>query len=136
MEKSVTGKSGFFTARAIVALALCSVGTLLAVLSFAAAPSVTAPPSKGGPSLISISQSVSNPAVASPVASGLILLRPSASIADLQSIVSPPPVSQTTGAAATSWKLAPRTEPIRRDSPHVAYDAARGVVLLFGGLIC
>src|SRR5437588_1774835 len=128
--------SGFFRARAITVFALCSVGVLLAMLSFATAPSVTVPPLEGGPSLIFVSQSASNPAVARPVATGPILLRPSASIADLRRIVSPPPVSQTSGDASTSWQLAPRTEPIRRDSPHVAYDAAHGVVVLFGGFTC
>ena len=45
-------------------------------------------------------------------------------------------MSQTSGGVSDSWRLAPRTEPIRRNSPHLTYDAARGVVVLFGGIIC
>src|SRR5437762_12918286 len=43
MKKSASGKSGFFNPRVLIALALCSVGVFLAMLSLAATPRVQAP---------------------------------------------------------------------------------------------
>src|SRR5437870_7656880 len=137
--KNPNSQSGIFNPRLSIAFVLCSAGALLAVLSFAGAPAVTdvrlqgaavtvITPPQGAPAL-----SVPSP---SPVASGPIQLRPSASIAELQSLISPHALSQTSGSTADSWRLVPRTEPIRRNSAHLAYDAARGVLVLFGGLIC
>jgi hypothetical protein len=44
--------------------------------------------------------------------------------------------STSSSAAAPDWQLLPRHEPIRRVAPQVAYDAAHGTVVLFGGYIC
>src|SRR5437870_6232929 len=137
--KNPNSQSGFLNPRVLLAFVLCSAGALLAVLSFAGAPAVTdvrpqgaavtvITPPQGAPALSGPSPS--------PVASGPVHLRPSASIAELQSLISPHTVSQTSGGVSDSWRLVPRTEPIRRDSPHLAYDAARGVLVLFGGFIC
>jgi N-acetylneuraminic acid mutarotase len=111
-----------FNPRILCALALCSVGTLLAMLGFAGTPRA-------------VNNSVTNLA-AVPVSSGKVQLRPSAPIAEIQSFFSSHGASQTNGAAVENWQLAQRTEPIRRYSPHVVYDAARGQVVLFGGNIC
>jgi len=134
MQWKRISQSGMFNPRVLVALHLFLCGGLLAILGFAGAPSAAAPASAGGPTLV-VLQAKSGDAVATPIASGPILLRPSASITDLQRLVSGSPTSQT-GSTAVSWQLAPRTEPIRRTSPHLVYDAARGVVALFGGFIC
>ena len=137
MYNSVS-KSGMFSPRFLIAVTLCSVGTLLALLSFAAAPSVPNALSQTAAAVITPPQGA--PALSyhspSPVASGPVQLRPSASIADLQSLISHNPAPQTGAGISDSWQLAPRTEPIRRDSPHVAYDSAHAVVVLFGGIIC
>src|SRR6266404_1004173 len=134
MRKNPNSQSGFLNPRVLLAFALCSVGLFLAIFSLAATPQA------GSNNIVNVTELFTELSphqdLPSPVSAGPVQLRPSASTADLQSIVSTHPGSQTGSAGSNSWQLAPRTEPIRRDSPHLAYDAARGVLVLFGGLIC
>ena len=87
MQWKRISQSGMFNPRVLVALHLFLCGGLLAILGFAGAPSAAAPASAGGPTLV-VLQAKSGDAVATPIASGPILLRPSASITDLQRLVS------------------------------------------------
>ena len=140
MRRYFSSQPRLFYPRILSGLALCSVSAWLAMLSFAGAPSLRDPRWQGAAAIIAQPQgapALSGPSpYPSPVASGPVQLRPSASIAELQSMISHPVVSQTSGGVSDSWRLASRSEPIRHDSPQLIYDAARGVLVLFGGLIC
>src|SRR5260370_30449138 len=122
MKKNSAGECGVFNPRVLLSFALCSVGLLLAMFSFAATPQIQSN------SIINITavpevftRLGSSPDLPSPVSSGPVLLRPSASIADLQNVVSPHASTQTSGGTADSWRLVSRTEQILLDSPHLAY---------------
>src|SRR5437899_1032353 len=97
MKDNSFSQSGMFNPRLVIAVTLCSVGTLLTLLSFATAPSVPNAPSQTAAAVITPPQGA--PALSyhspSPVVSGPVQLRPSASIADLQSLISQNPMSQT-----------------------------------------
>jgi N-acetylneuraminic acid mutarotase len=137
MPKNSTSQSGLFNPRVLAAFALCSVGTLLALAGLAGTPSVQSNRITNVSAIAEVFKG-SGPGsdLPSPVSSGPVQLRPSASIAELQSVISSRPLSQPSGSISDSWRLVPRTEPIRRVAPLLAYDAARGGLVLFGGAIC
>src|SRR2546428_4727220 len=99
--KNPNSQSGIFNPRLSIAFGLCSAGALLAVLGFAGAPAVTDVRLQGAAvTVIAPPQGAPALSVPSPVASGPIQLRPSASIAELQSLISPHAVSQTSGGVS------------------------------------
>jgi hypothetical protein len=72
-----------------------------------------------------------------PVSQGPPTLRPTASADALRGLTAVHPATSSGGGASqSSWILAQRTEPLRRDSPQLVDDAATGNLVLFGGFIC
>src|SRR2546428_3791141 len=132
MKTNPNSQSGLFNPRILLAFALCSVGTLLAMLSFAATPrgGFTSSVANSLSVLLSFDPLGGKLNLPTPVRGGP-LPRPMPSV-----------LSGTSGAVApaapagTTWVLQPRQEPIRRVGPQLAYDGANGTVLLFGGYIC
>src|SRR6266404_1812912 len=116
MRKNPNSQSGFLNPRVLLAFALCSVGLFLAIFSLAATPQA------GSNNIVNVTELFTELSphqdLPSPVSTGPVQLRPSASSADLQSIVSTHPGSQTGSAGSNSLHLAPsRSAATRRTSP-------------------
>jgi hypothetical protein len=115
-------------------LALTGAGFAVPSVQAHAATTPGALPSTAASCLSSVAISQSGFSCPGVVTSGHPALRPSASIPDLASALTGAG-AQANGAPAT-WELTQRTEPIRRYSPAMVYDAAHADIVLFGGSIC
>jgi hypothetical protein len=130
-------QSGIFNPRSLFAFALCSVGALLAVFSFAATPAVQMPsPTQGNwTQLGSYTPPVvrQNPVMVNDIATGQVLLFGGQT---------PTQVNNGTGLVNDTWtfngqrwiQLYPPASPSPRGYAAAAYDAARHLVVVFGGL--
>src|SRR5438552_456170 len=132
MQK-IPSHSRLFNSRLLVAVALCSVGVLLAMFTFAAPPPSGMTGSVASPlgDLLSFDPLSGKLNLPTPVGGGS-LPRP------IPSVLSGAPGAVAPSAAppGTTWVLQPRHEPIRRVGPQLAYGGANATVVLFGGYIC